>query len=99
MINTIVLYILTLVFIDLDLDSRPWESKNFCINYLTKFSIDIDGIWYTVRLVCVMNLMFILSCPFNIQGRKQHWCDFVEKKMYINIWASFLLNIILFKVE
>ena len=26
------------------------ESKNFCVDYITKFAIVLDGIWYTVEL-------------------------------------------------
>ena len=31
------------------------RSKNFCANYLTKFSIDLNGNWLTLRLVGVIN--------------------------------------------
>ena len=55
------------------------ESKNFCANYLTKFKIDLNGIGKLLRLVGVMNLIFILCQPFNIQGREPYlgdgvWC-------------------------
>ena len=35
-----------------------------------------------LKLVGVMNLMliFILSCPFNIEGREPYFCDFFKKK-------------------
>ena len=26
-----------------------WESKNFCANYLTKFSFGLNGMWYTIE--------------------------------------------------
>ena len=31
------------------LDFQLCESKNFCSNYLTNFSINLDGIWYAVE--------------------------------------------------
>ena len=50
MIDTIVHYISSLI--DLDLDSRSQEcekAKTSCANYLTKFSIDLNGMWYSVE--------------------------------------------------
>ena len=50
MIDTIVHFYTSLI--DLDLDSRSQEckkAKNFCFSYLTVFSINLDGICYTVK--------------------------------------------------
>ena len=49
------------------------ESKNFFANYLTMLSIDLNGIWCTIghNIISVMNLILILSCPFDIQGEKK----------------------------
>ena len=63
MIDTIVLYTLMLVFLILILiqGHKSVRKQNVCTNYLTKLSIDLNGIWHTVRLVGVMNLILILS--------------------------------------
>ena len=49
MIDTIELYIWILVWLTLTLiqghRSARKQKKKFCISYLTKFSIDLDGIW------------------------------------------------------
>ena len=51
MLHTIDLYILTLI----QKTSTSFkvttvrESKNFNANYLTKFSVDLDGIWHSYK--------------------------------------------------
>ena len=45
------------------------------------FSIDLDGILYTVELVGVMNLIFSLFRPFSIEGKEpSHWLLSKKKK-------------------
>ena len=39
-----------------------WESKTFCSNYLTKFSVDLDGI--LLRLVGVMHSFYLVYSIF-----------------------------------
>ena len=46
-IDAIELYVLELVFWNKVTQMR--ESKIFCANYVTKFPIDLDGMWYTVE--------------------------------------------------
>ena len=55
----------------------PWfnvtgvqEITNFCASYLTELSIDLDGVGLLSRLVVLMNLALILSCPFSFQERE-----------------------------
>ena len=42
------------------------ESKNLCTNYLTKFSNDLDGIWYTVETCSCLNpiVIFVSSIQY-----------------------------------
>ena len=57
------------------------ESKNVCANYLTKFSIDLNGTWYTVETCwCNDPHAYSFSCPFNIQGREPYLNDLKKKK-------------------
>ena len=63
------------------------ESKNFCANYLTKFLIDLNGIWSTVvTYQCDEPHTHFLFHLFNIQGREPYLSDFItKKKKKINI--------------
>ena len=79
------------------------ESKNFCTDYLTKFSINLHGI-FQLRLVCVMNLILILWCPFHIQLRDWNLVDFIKKKpLNIGLYLdnsgpiSFKLGLVLYR--
>ena len=49
--NTIVLHILIPIWLTLTLVQGHGvrESKNFCANYLSKFLIDLNWIWYTIE--------------------------------------------------
>ena len=49
-------------------------SKHFCASYLTRFSNNLP------MLVGLMNLVFILSHPINIQIREPNFGDFAWKK-------------------
>ena len=56
---------------DLDPHWRSHEYKKAMIaRYLTQFSIDMDWCGTLLRLVGVMNFMFILSWSFSFQGRE-----------------------------
>ena len=51
-----------------DLESRSQGAREgFC--YLTMFSIGVDGIWHTVRLVGLMEPVFTLLQSVDIQVR------------------------------
>ena len=54
MIDTIVFYILMLVCLTMTLiqSHRSARKQSFCTNYLTKFSIDLNEIWHTVKHWC-----------------------------------------------
>ena len=51
MIDTIELYILILVEVTLSLigGHKAQESKTFCVNYFTKFHMNLDVIWCAVE--------------------------------------------------
>ena len=76
--------------VDIDFDSRSfkvtevWESKNFCTSFLTKFSVDLNGIWFTDVTWCdEPHLDFIVSIQFS-GGRTLHiW--FCIKKILKNL--------------
>ena len=73
------LYIL-IYLIDLDLDSRlqQYKKAESCASIILQ---SFQFIWMEfsilLRFVSVMNLILILSHPFNIQGREPYLCDFV----------------------
>ena len=57
------------------------ESKNLGVNYLTKFSVNLNGIGCTIETCwCDELYVLILSCPVNIQGREPYLSDFIIKK-------------------
>ena len=56
------------------------EIKHFCANYLIKFSVDLDGIWFVLRLVGLMNLILSVFYSVIIQGKEPCWCDFLKKQ-------------------
>ena len=56
------------------------ESKDFCTNYLTKFSIDLNGICSTVETCWYDEPHTILAQLFTVQGRKPYICDCAQKK-------------------
>ena len=62
------------------------ESKNSCANYLTKFCVDLDVIFYAVE-ACWSDHPHIIFCPMNIQG-KLNFGGFIEKKKQ---WLAFIL--------
>ena len=66
-----------------------WENKNFCADYLTKFSIDLET---QLRLVGVMNLILILSCPFCIQGRKPYFGDVIKNKVNTDLYSNIFFS-------
>ena len=41
-----------------------------------------------LRLVGVMNLILVLSCPLSIQGRQPYLCDFVKMKVRIGLYSD-----------
>ena len=41
-----------------------------------------------LRLVGVVNLIFIVSCLFNVQKRESHLRDFVKKKVNIGLYTD-----------
>ena len=84
MIEAVVLYILILVWLTMTLiqDHRSAKCKKAKPSVpITSWSF--QSIWMEfglqLRLVGVRNFMPILYCPFNIQGRKPYWYDFVTK--------------------
>ena len=85
-INTIERY--SLILIDLDVMGVQ-ESKNSS-NYLTRFSIDLDGLWSAVETCwCrLMNPMLSWSRTFNIQGRKPYFFDFVENMINVGLYSD-----------
>ena len=58
------------------------ESKIFCINFLTKLWIKLDGMWCVVSL---MSLILILSCVTNIVAREPSLCNFSQTKIYVGL--------------
>ena len=69
-----------------------------CTSYLTKFWIDLDGIWSLMRHVGMTNLIFILSCLVKVQGRQFYLFGFLKKLnigMYLDIYGliSFKLGL------
>ena len=60
------------------------ESKNLCASYLTKFSVNVK----VLRLVGVVNLIPILSHPFDIHGSEPYLRDFVKKNFSIGLYAD-----------
>ena len=70
MIDTIKGYILILVKVTSTIQGhRNVRKQKFCCNYLTKFSVDLDGIGYTVETCWLHGPHGYLSCPVSVQGR------------------------------
>ena len=75
------------------------ESKNFCPNYLTKFAIDLNGIWYTVETCwcCEVHTYFVLL----ISKGKIPACVILFGQLYIVLYSdiyrpiSFKLDIVM----
>ena len=44
-----------------------------------------------------MNLILILSCSFNIQGKELYWYDFVKKSLHVGLY-SYIYGPISFKL-
>ena len=82
MIDSILLYVwvqvlLTLTFIQGHRSAR--KQKNFCTNYLKKFSVWMEfGI--LLRLVGVMDLRPILSCPLSTKTECDYLNGLIKKK-------------------
>ena len=85
MIATTWLYILIWMFLTLIQGHRSaMESKNCCANYLTKFSVDMNGIWYTVQTCwChephthfISSILILLLYSQLISGVYHLWWDF-----------------------
>ena len=60
------------------------ESKNFCSNYLTKFSVDLNGIWYAVderHTHCILFIQYLRREPYA--------CDFVIKPLMLAYIQTF----------
>ena len=77
--------------VDFDLDSRSQKckkSKNFCSNYVTKFSITLSGIWYIVEICWCLNVVLISSHSFTIQGREPYLCDLIKKICSIGVYSD-----------
>ena len=60
------------------------ESKNFSASYLTNFSIDLNGIWYVLRLG-VWNLILI----YFVHSRKKNPAYVISLKKKIELWLVF----------
>ena len=67
--------------LDLDFDSRSqeWEKAKTSVQ-ITSQSFQLIGMecGTLLKLVDVMNLIFILSRPFSIQGRESYLSDFTK---------------------
>ena len=62
--------------IDLDLDARLQKCKrvkNFCSNYLTRFSFNLNGIWFTVEACWHDEHQTHYSCPLNVERTLLVW--------------------------
>ena len=71
------------------------ERKQFCASYLWKFVMGMGEIAMLLRLVGLFNLILIISCHINIQGKDSNLSDFVPPKNWACIWAfsdQFLSN-------
>ena len=87
--------------IELDLDSRSQEckktkqneTKKVCANYLTKFSLDLNGIWSTRETCWCDELHIHLFCPFGIQGREPHIMISLQKCLYSDINRTMSFNL------
>ena len=55
------------------------RARNFCGSYLTKFSIDLDRMWWTVE-TCLCDEPHTVLISF-IQRREPYLCDFVKIKL------------------
>ena len=101
MIDTIVLYNLDTSLIDFDLNSRSQECEkaNTSAPAISP-SFQSIGIEFGMLLILVgvMNLILILSCPFNIQGREPNLYDFVKKKNFNVGLYSDIYRLISFKL-
>ena len=62
--------------------TRVWESKTFCTNYLPKSLIHLYKCCVLLRHVGVMNLILILSCLINIQGKETYLCDVISSSSH-----------------
>ena len=76
---------------------RPWpsfkvtgvqNSRNFCANYLMKFSIDVDGIWYTVE-TCWSDELHTLSLWSDWYWRERNSCGSVKKNFSVGLFQTF----------
>ena len=79
-VDSIELYILILVSVTLTLiqgHSDAW-SKTFYTSYITKFSTDLDGIWYTFETCCSVKLHAYLILLINIQMREAYLRNFTQ---------------------
>ena len=71
--------------------TRVWDSKTFCTNYVTKFTIKLDAIWCTGFI----NIILILSCLISIArrgpylgalgNRLWHWLVFTELSVKLGV--------------
>ena len=84
-IDTIVLYILTLVLFTWTLiqGHRSSRKQKFCSNYLTQFLIDFAGIWWTFEICWCDELraLFIVFIDYSSEGTLLMW--FYKKKNFI----------------
>ena len=46
---------------------------------MSKFSVSLDGIWYTFEIASVMKLIIVFFQPFSIRGRETYLGDFFVK--------------------
>ena len=50
-----------------------------------------------IRLVCIINLILNLSCPFVIQRRKSYLFDFIKKNVNVGLYSD-IYTLISFKL-
>ena len=95
-IDTIVLYILILVYWTLILIQGHKSVKKQTL--LRQLSHNVFNC-FEWNFACsgVMNLIFILCCPFDVQGREPYLCDFVKKDindcLYSDIYRPVSFNL------
>ena len=94
MIDTLVLVILTCLF-DLDFHWRllEWMKAEISVPIVSQ-SFQLIWIEFStlLRFVNLMNLKFISSRPFSIQGREPYLCDFVNKLEYWLVFRHLLTS-------
>ena len=56
------------------------ESEHFCASYITKFSVELGGIWCALETCWPDGPHLISFQLINIQGRKPNLGDFIEEK-------------------